>query len=149
MRAALFGLAVVARLGGAQEVPRSPTGGTVSGTVRDSIARLPLAGAVVQLAVSSAGTMTARTAVSDSVGRFIIRDVPDGRHTIGFFHPMLDSLGLDAPQRAVNVGPNESVRMDLAIPSAERIRASACALAASPTHTLIIGFVRRANDGAH
>jgi hypothetical protein len=141
--ALLFSLAVITRFAGAQALPAA----TVSGVVRDSITRAPLAGAVVQL-VSAQPAAGARSAVSDSLGRFAISDVPAGRHTIGFFHPMLDSLGLDASQHEVNVEANKALRVDLGTPSPERIRAAICTRTGAAISTLIIGFVREPN-GAH
>src|SRR5262245_61861201 len=119
---ALLCFALTARMIGAQAETRPSAGATITGVVRDSIARRPLSGAIVQLV---AGT-DVRSATSDSLGRFTIRDIPTGRHTIGFFHPTLDSLGLDAPQHEVVVGSNAAMRVDLAIPSGERIRATVC-----------------------
>jgi len=81
-------------------IHRAP-GAAVSGVVRDSIARMPLAGAMVQLVAADGLASFIRTAVSDSLGRFTLGDVPDGRFTLGFFHPMLDSLGVEAPLRDV------------------------------------------------
>jgi hypothetical protein len=140
--------ALALRAAGAQEPGRSPGGALVSGVVRDSIAHRPLAGAVVQLVIASGNAPNALNGVADSVGRFTIRNVPQGRHTIGFFHPMLDSLGLDAPQHQLEIGPNETVRVDLGIPSAERIRAAVCGGPPAPGRTLIMGFVRHAAGGA-
>lgn len=53
---------------------------TVSGIVHDSIARMPLAGAVVQLVPADSVASFVRTAISDSLGHFFLRDVPDGRY---------------------------------------------------------------------
>jgi len=126
---------------GAQE-PARAVGATVSGIVRDSIARRPLGGAIVQLVVERAGVPSALSVVSDSLGRFAIRDVPPGRHTIGFFHSMLDSLGLEPPQHQLEVRPNEAARIDLGIPSAERVRSAVCGGTSAPGRTLLMGFVR-------
>jgi hypothetical protein len=130
------------------QAPSGGTGATVSGSVRDSIAHKPLAGAVVQIVAAGADVPNTLSAVSDSLGNFVIRGVPAGRHTIGFFHPMLDSLGLDAPQHEVEVRPNETVRVNLGIPSADRIWSAICGKGPTPTHTLVVGFVRQASSGA-
>ena len=130
------------------QVPSVGAGATVSGFVRDSIAHKPLVGAIVQLVSARADGPNALSAVSDSLGHFSIGDVPAGRHTIGFFHPMLDSLGLDAPQHEVEVGPSAAVRIDLGIPSADRIWTTICGKVRTPFHTLIVGFVRQAAGGA-
>ncbi|MEJ7760776.1 MAG: carboxypeptidase regulatory-like domain-containing protein [Gemmatimonadaceae bacterium] len=122
---------------------------TVSGLVRDSVARTPLVGAIVQLVAAEGGAAINRTAVSDSIGRFSLSDVPNGRFMLGFFHPMLDSLGVDAPLREVNVDGQRVVRADLAIPSPARLRAAICgAKPASKSDVFLIGIVRNAQDGA-
>src|SRR5690349_7243393 len=77
--------------------------GAVSGVVRDSISREPLAGAVVQLVSADGVAREGKTVMSDSAGRFTIADVAEGRYALGFFHPMLDSLGLEPSLREVSV----------------------------------------------
>ena len=78
-------------------------GATVSGIVTDSISGVALPGAVVQLVAAEGLARSARTGYSDWLGRFSFAAVPSGRYTIGFFHPMLDSLGVDAPMRELIV----------------------------------------------
>ena len=123
-------------------------GTTVGGVVHDSIARRPLAGATVQLVSSNRLAHFARSAVSDSLGRFTLRDVPAGRFTLGFFHPMLDSLGVDAPLREVYVDGDRHVRVDLATPSAARLRAAICGPRSPDAGGVLVGVVRGARDPA-
>jgi hypothetical protein len=130
------------------QAPSGGAGATVSGVVRDSIAHRPLAGAIVQIVATRADVPNALSAVSDSLGNFTIRGVATGRHTIGFFHPMLDSLGINAPQHEVEVRASETVRVDLGIPSAARLWTAICGKGTTPTHTLVVGFVRQASGGA-
>jgi hypothetical protein len=115
---------------------------TVTGIVTDSIGRMPLPGAVVQLAPDSG---TGRQAITDSLGRFQFAGVGAGRYRIGFIHPLLDSIGLDPTVREVTVSTNAAVRVDLAVPSPSRIRDAMCG-----THSngkaVITGFVRDARD---
>ncbi len=136
----------------AAQVPdsaRGARGAAVSGVVRDSIAGTPLAGAIVQLLAADSGARSVRTAISDSLGRFTLADVPDGRYLLGFFHPMLDSLGLDPPLRAVHVAGGQPVRADLGIPSPARLRAAICtALSAPDSGAVVVGVVRDARAGA-
>jgi Carboxypeptidase regulatory-like domain/TonB-dependent Receptor Plug Domain len=158
LRAFLF-VALLARISAAQtpdtslRVPRP----TVSGVVHDSIAHMPLAGAIVQLVAAEPSARFGRTVVSDSLGRFVLRDVPDGRYTIGFFHPMLDSLGIEPPLRAVFVNDQRPVRADLGVPSPARLRAAICGEQAvsesgagrnARTSAVLVGVVRDARDGA-
>ncbi|HLA13898.1 MAG TPA: carboxypeptidase regulatory-like domain-containing protein [Gemmatimonadaceae bacterium] len=125
-----------------------PTGATVSGVVHDSIARQPLAGATVQLVTDSL-TSFIRTAVSDSLGRFALGDVPPGRYKLGFLHPLLDSLGVDAPLIEVRVEGRQAIRADLAIPAPARIRAAICGPKPPlDSSGVLVGVVRDAGGGA-
>ncbi|HJU69852.1 MAG TPA: TonB-dependent receptor [Gemmatimonadaceae bacterium] len=126
-------------------VPRT----TVSGVVHDSIARAPLAGAVVQLVGADTPSRFNGTALSDSLGRFTIANVPAGRYMLGFFHPVLDSLGVEPLLRDVNVDGRQPVRADLATPSPSRLRAAICGRrAAADTGALVVGVVRDAQTHA-
>src|SRR5512140_635656 len=121
-------------------------GATVLGVVRDSVARRPLAGAWVQLVAVGRET-AARSSQSDSLGRFAFEGVPDGRYTLGFFHPLLDSLGVEPPLRAVQVKGRRTVHADLAIPAPARLRTAICDPQSTPnaasTHgAVLVGVVR-------
>ncbi len=148
LAAAAFGAS--APLAGGQAgslVSRGPRA-TVSGVVRDSIAHTPLAGATIQLVAADNPAAFSRTAISDSLGRFLLTDVPAGLHMLGFFHPMLDSLGLATPVRLLTVGVQPVDHADLAIPSAARLRAAICgARAAKDSSAVIVGVVRDADSG--
>ena len=143
-------VALLAQVGAAQaDSARHVMGTTVSGVVRDSIARAPLAGAMVELVAADNPSRFARTAVSDAQGRYMLKDVPDGHHMLGFFHPLLDSIGVDAPLREVFVAESRPVYADLAIPSAKRIRSAICG--SQPwvdSGAVIVGIVRHASDGS-
>jgi hypothetical protein len=124
------------------------SGTTLSGVVHDSIARRPLFGAVVQLVSTDPSAHGARTTVSDSAGRFLLGDVPEGRYLLGFFHPMLDSLGLEPTVREVQVVGRASVVANLGIPSPGRLGAVLCGNRdALESSVVVIGVVRRARDG--
>ncbi len=143
MRALVVGLFV--GWVGATSTARAQT--TVSGVVRDSLAATPLRGATVQL-VDNDGRFN-RSATSDSLGRYALTEVPDGIYTLGFFHPMLDSLGLEPTLRAVEVRGKRPVRADLAIPSAARLRQAICGgrrdgTARADSGALVLGIVRDA-----
>jgi hypothetical protein len=146
----VLGLISLARLVVAQEttaaqrVPRV----VVSGVVRDSIAGTTLAGAVVQLVVRDSLSAEARTTTADARGRFAFDSVAPGRYALGFFHPMLDSLGLESGAREVDVDGRRPVRADLAIPSPSRLRAAICGpKVLSPSDAVVVGFVHDARDG--
>lgn len=120
---------------------------TVSGMVHDSIAGKPLAGALVQLVAADSTSRFGQTVVSDWQGRYAFNDVPDGRFTLGFFHPMLDSLGLEPMLRAVAVMSGKAVNADLAIPSATKLRSAVCGPAsAQNSNAVVVGVVRNAQD---
>ncbi len=142
---------LIARVANADtpDTTTSVAGASVSGIVRDSIARAPLAGAVVQLVAADNPARFGRTANSDSLGRFVFTDVPDGRYTLGFFHPILDSLGVEAPLKGVSVDNHRSVQTDLAVPSPARIRTAICGKPQKgDSSSLVLGIVRDASNGA-
>jgi hypothetical protein len=119
-------IAVIARVvtGQVPDTAHSVPGATVSGVVRDSIARAPLVGATVQLVGADSGARFGRTVASDALGRYTLTNLPDGRYTIGFFHPMLDSLGVEPPLRAVNIEGHQPVHLDLASPTVGQVRSA-------------------------
>ena len=145
----LLFIALFARLAGAQaETTRRVPVATVSGTVHDSIARMPLAGATVQLVAVDNPARFERTTRSDSLGRFTVSDVPAGRYMLGFFHPLLDSLGVEAPLREVQVDGIRPVRAELAIPSPARLRVAICGKRlATDASAVIVGVIRDAVTG--
>lgn len=147
----VVGFILLARLAAAQstDTARPAPLVAVSGTVRDSVARATLAGAIVQLVDRASLTSIARTTVSDVNGRFAFDSVAPGRYALGFFHPMLDSLGLESGVHEVYVDGGRPVRADLAIPSPARIRAAICGpRVVSNSDAVVVGFVRDARDGA-
>ena len=79
------------------------SGATITGVVYDSVSRTNLSGAIVQVIDFDGSKRFTRTTVSDSLGRFSLHGIPEGRYKIGFFHAMLDSLGIDAPLRELSL----------------------------------------------
>jgi hypothetical protein len=125
------------------------SGTTISGVVHDSISGGPLAGATVQVVPRDDPSALALTSLSDSIGRYVVNDVPLGNYRIGFFHPMLDSLGIEAPLREVHVDSYSPVIADLSVPSPVRFRGAICgAQGADSSSGLIMGTVRDARDGS-
>ena len=111
----------------------------VAGTIYDSIARAPLARASVWLAGTS------HTAATDRDGRFRFERVPAGRYEVAFSHPVLDSLGVAAPTRAVDVGEGAVARADLYVPSMWSMVTRLCpAGMAREASGLVLGRVRDA-----
>lgn len=124
----------------------APAASLVRGVVFDSISNVPLVGAAVQL-VRDDSSRAARMAMTDSLGSFAFPDVPRGRYLLGFFHPALDSLELDAPVTRVEVTGRPTVLADLAIPSGERLLARFCG-ARSPLDSsgALVGWLRDARS---
>ena len=118
----------------------------VSGAVVDSISRKPLVGAVVQMVTADRRERFGLVVKSDSVGRFALADVPSGHYTLAFYHPTLDSLGIEPTLRDVQIDNEPFLRIDLAIPSPARLRAAICGEEAD-SHTatgVVVGIVRDA-----
>ena len=139
--AALFPAPLIAQ--GDPPPPRA----RISGVVFDSLSSRPLAGAIVQL-VPAQEAARARSAESGANGAFAFDSVEAGTYLLGFYHPLLDSLGIAAPLSRVEVRTNRGVSAPLAIPSGPTIRAALCGpRAVADTLGVFIGFVRSATDG--
>ena len=109
----LLGAAMLASPLTAQESALPAASARIAGTVHDSINAAPLRGAVVQLVSTSDPSNVVRSVRSvraGAGGAFALTDVPAGRYTVGFLHPVLDSIGIDAPVREVQVANGERVR---------------------------------------
>ena len=119
----------------------------LTGLVHDSLSGFSLPGAVVQL-VEGDGASGARTLVADAQGRFRFDDLRPGRYQVGFHHPRLDTLGIEAPVRSLTLATGGSDVL-LAVPSAAHIRAAVCGAApAGREPTLLMGAVYDARTGA-
>lgn len=133
----------------AQLQPHSASRATVVGSVHDSLTRKPLSGAIIQVASLDANNPQNHTVLADSLGRFRVDSVSAGKYMVGFFHPLLDSLGIEPPLRELLVNRNGTFRTDLAIPSRESFRKSICGAQKSRsgrTDALLFGIVRNANS---
>ncbi|MHB1312470.1 MAG: carboxypeptidase regulatory-like domain-containing protein, partial [Gemmatimonadaceae bacterium] len=120
----------------------------VHGTVFDSVARAPLAGAVVQLATRDGASRPAMD-TTDEYGRFRLEGLRPGEYVLGFYHEALDALGLDAPLRAVTLAADTLVRADLGIPSGVAVRALRCGIDTTWTGSgMLAGLVRDASSGS-
>ncbi|HEY0776677.1 MAG TPA: carboxypeptidase-like regulatory domain-containing protein [Gemmatirosa sp.] len=124
--------------------------GVVYGVVYDSLTREPLAGATVQNV--RAGDLTgSRSVAADSMGAFRIDSLAPGRYLVGFSHPLLDLLHVEAAPRLVEVGSGgDVVRVDLGVPALARVRPVLCGSPQAPTDSsgLLAGRVRDAADDA-
>lgn len=143
----VFSIALIACPAAAQipDTSRHHEGTTITGVVRDSIGGAPLADATVQLVAADRGRRFGRTTISDSLGRFQLDGVPAGRYSLGFFHPILESLGIEPPLRELFVLGRGEVRSDLATPSPERFREAVCG-SSSQSGAVVVGVLRDARD---
>jgi hypothetical protein len=117
--------------------------GAVTGTVYDSLRQRPLVGATVVID----GTMY--SAKTDGIGRYHIDSVPVGQYRMGFFHPVLDSLGLASAVQNVTVQGGATAHVDMGVPSVATISAAVCPPSARQPNTgIVAGVVRDANTGA-
>ena len=132
------------RPGMAQERPAQAV--AVNGVVYDSIVRHTIAGATVEFVNADNPAARPFTTVSDPSGRYTLNGLPFGSYLAGFFHPALDSLGLDAAPRRVDLSV-ASQRVDLATPSARTVVESLCPAGTRSDSTgLLIGHVRSTED---
>jgi hypothetical protein len=129
--------------------PQVPTADSVllRGTVFDSIAARPLAGASIQFVRADSGSAV-RTfaATSDSAGTFVVRGVPAGRYVAGFFHPMLDTLGLELRERTFVVA-GDTTTVAMATPSPQTLIRGFCGDSSNAMRpTLVFGQVHDAHS---
>ena len=116
--------------------------GALTGMVTDSLGRRgPLPDAEVWVEGS------ALTGTTDRTGAYRIQGLPAGEYRVTFSHPSLDSLGIGAPVRAVQVMAGTDTRLDLATPSASSIIAAVCGVQPDTTLGLVVGSVRDAVTG--
>lgn len=142
MRSLLLVLALLPALAVAQQRP------AVRGFVFDSVAGRPLAGATVQL-TGAAGALVGRTAsaTTDTAGRFAIGDLTPGRYLAGFFHAVLDTLGIEGVPVSVDVGAGDAA-LALATPSARTMVTTICGPGATGDSVgLLLGHVRSTASG--
>lgn len=119
----------------------------LSGVIRDSLAHRVIAHATVQIVSADPMARFGRGVIADSLGRFAFDDLPIGRYILGFYHPALDSIGVEAPLREVVVTGRDSMHVNLSTPSPAQMRFAVCGPDTTGT-ALIIGIVRAAQDRA-
>lgn len=111
------------------------------GVAYDSLHGRPLVGAFIGIPGLSA------TAVSDSLGRFVLPAVPRGTHRVILQHDVLDAIGIPgAGAQAVVTGDRDSVF--IAVPSFPTLWRAACGTPApmSADTGFVYGSVLRANQ---
>ena len=129
----------------AQEVDAS---GGIAGTVYDSIAGRPLAGALVQMVAAANPSGTLRSTTSDTSGAFAITGLPPGRYLVEVAHEALDSLALGAPRTLVDIQAGAIARVQFAVPSMSTIYLAVCgARGAADSSGMLLGQIRDARTG--
>jgi hypothetical protein len=106
---------VDAKFGG-QAAPKA----SIRGIVFDSTRMQRLANAYVYL------SGTAFSAVTDSTGRFEIREVASGHYTLAFSHPAFDSLPALPQSRRVMLAAPQDLDAELAVPTISTLVRRAC-----------------------
>jgi len=116
------------------------------GRVFDSVAAMPLAGAHIELVNADDRARIVFSTTSDSLGRFVVDSVARGHYIAGFLHPVLDSLGLVLSQRPLVVDDDGEMRVELAVPSPERIQNALCGKGNSKDSLgVVLGYVMNAH----
>jgi hypothetical protein len=130
------------------QAPAAPDSGRVAGIVFDSLDNRPLSAATVQLIESPPGRHS-YAAISDSLGRFDIDSVHAGKYIVGFLHPLLDTIGINAPFDSVSVAEGSRMRVALAVPGERPLARAICGdAAAKDSIGMIVGHVNDATSGA-
>ena len=120
---------------------------TVVGEVYDSVANRPLANAIVQMVRTNA-LQAGRSSVTDARGRYRLDSITPGEYFATFFHPAVDSLGVQAAVRRVTLGARDPERVDMGLPGSERLIAALCpALPPFDSSAVIVGEVHDADTG--
>jgi protocatechuate 3,4-dioxygenase beta subunit len=148
----LLAALVLARPASAQRVAPPDTladTGTVSvaGVVYDSVSGHPLAGAIVQF-VARDSVRRVYTARTDSAGAYQLSGIRPGTYLAGFFHPAIDSLGIDPPMWALQLDGDSTTHVNLATWAPVTLRGKLCRVADPRDSTaLVLGFVHDADTG--
>jgi hypothetical protein len=113
----------------------SPGKGQIVGVVVDSLDGRFLSGADV---VIRGGEPAAHT---DSLGKFSIDSLVPGTYQVGVFHDLLDTLGITLLTRPFRVGPDSTMLVVLAVPSAATLVRRSCPESGGATASAVIGRV--------
>ena len=135
----------------------------IDGTVYDSLAKRPLAGAQVWLlpveppavvadGLAPRGGRLAAIPVADTAdaeGRFSLPPVPAGTYVLGFEHPAIDTIGVVPARFDIRLRPGARVLGDLSVPSLATL-SRGCArprgMSDQAPGGVVLGVVRAADD---
>lgn len=113
------------------------TGAVIRGTVFDSlVSNRPLADAEVWIEGTSLVTR------SDTRGAYRFDAVPAGKMVVGFSHPILDSIGVGAPVKSLELVAGSGVTLPLTTPSIATVHQALCGAPRPDKTGLVIGVVR-------
>jgi hypothetical protein len=112
--------------------------GRIEGVVYDSVHARPLGSAHVVAVGTGTQSEVRRDATSDSVGHFHIDSLPPGHYIVGFESALLDSLEVTLSPREANLTAAQVATIDLALPSAPKLRSAVCLGAALPPQSGVI-----------
>ncbi len=111
--------------------------GTIRGVLTDSLlSGRPVSGAEIVLLGGRGKTVT------DAAGRFDFEGLAAGTYTVAYWAPWLDSLGLPALQREIEVRASGSVIAMLGTPSAATYQRATCGTLLEPGQGILIGEIR-------
>src|SRR5204862_8060237 len=99
----------------------APRGASIFGSVYDSVAAQPVAGATVFLSGTQYSTKT------DDAGHYSFGDLREGNFFVALEYPRLDSLLYHPPVHAITVRSGPPVQLLIALPSLRTLREAACA----------------------
>jgi hypothetical protein len=126
---------------------QAPTVAQVRGTVFDSVAMMPLRGALVRI-VRADDPSVGRSAQTDSLGAFVHDSVPTGVWLASFLHPVLDSLRLEPGIVRLEIIEAGVLPLALSTPSGPTLVTQSCGPGGSDDAGMIFGTVRNADDEA-
>jgi len=126
----------------AQDVPPTPPGGMLVGTVFDSTSASPLQGAAVYLLGPP------HVAMTDADGAFLLPGLEGREYTLSIRHARLDSIGVKvAPTWQVDLPGTGVTRVSLAIPSMSTLMPRLCILGDVEHRGIAVGAVEDAATG--
>ncbi len=140
VRLTIIALAILP--GAAMGQDRPDQFGVLKGVAFDSLLGRPLAGAMLWLGGG------ARTAVTDSLGRFAFDSVTPGQVSLSLFHAELDEAGLPGLRGGTDVRGGDTTALVIAVPSFETFWRRICGSREIGADSgVVFGSVRDVNDG--
>jgi hypothetical protein len=105
---------------------QQPRTGALQGTVTDSVHRRSVLGATVEMSRVLPEPVMTFTARPDTNGRYRLDSLPPGEYVLHLSTPLLDSLALAMPERALSIAPGRTARADFTVPRGAILRDAVC-----------------------